>query len=42
MTEKNTGFIGKIMDILDEKLEKKSREKTSCDCENTEDQTCSK
>ncbi len=40
MTEKRKGFLGKLVDRLDEKLEKKSREKGSCDCGESEDIAC--
>ena len=32
MAKKKKGIIGKIVDQIDEKLEKKSKEKTCCCC----------
>jgi hypothetical protein len=41
MAEKKKGFFKKIIDGLDEKLEKKSKEKRSC-CGDSEEGSCCK
>jgi hypothetical protein len=40
MTEKKKGFFGKLINQLDEKLEKKSREKERSGCESSESDSC--
>jgi hypothetical protein len=40
MTEKKKGFFGKLIDHLDEKLEKKSKEKENCGCDSSESDSC--
>ena len=40
MVGKKKGFIGELMDKLDRKLEKKSKEKKCCCCQDPEDKKC--
>lgn len=40
MEKKKKGFISRIMDNLDKKLEKKSNDKKCCCCQNSEDKKC--
>ena len=40
MTKKNKGFLGKLLDNLDMKLENKSQEKKCCCCKNSKDKKC--
>lgn len=40
MAEKKKGFLGKLIDKLDEKLEKKSKEKKGGCCGNSDDRSC--
>lgn len=40
MAEKKKGFITKLIDNLDEKLGKKSKDKTCCCCQDSEDKEC--
>lgn len=40
MAEKKKGFIGKLLDSLDRKLEKKSKDKKCCCCQDSQDKKC--
>ena len=40
MSEKKKGFIGRLIDKFDEKLEKKSKEKGCGCCGGDKDKTC--
>ncbi len=39
MTEKKKGFFGKLIDKMDKKMEKKSKEK-GCGCEDSKESCC--
>lgn len=40
MAEKKKGLLGKLLDNLDKKLEKKSKNKKCCCCEDSKDKEC--
>ena len=40
MTKKKKGFFSKLIDKIDSKLEKKSKEKKCCCCEDSKDKKC--
>ncbi len=40
MAEKKKGFIGKLLDNLDKKLEKKSKDKKCCCCQDSKNKEC--
>jgi hypothetical protein len=40
MAEKKKGFFSKLVENLDEKLEKKSKDKKCCCCQDSKDKKC--
>ena len=40
MAEKKKGFISKLIDNLDKKLEKKAKSKNCCCCQDNKDKEC--
>lgn len=40
MAEKKKGFIGKLFDNLDKKLEQKSKDKKCCCCQDSKNKKC--
>ena len=41
MTEKKKGFVGKLVDKLDKKMEKTAKEKGCCCCGDESNEECS-
>ncbi len=42
MTEKKKGFVGKLLDKLDKKMEKKAKSEGCCCCGDETNEECSK
>lgn len=40
MVEKKKGFFSKLLDSLDKKIEKKSKDKKCCCCKDAKDKKC--